>query len=270
MEQSHGSLIRAIGATPTAKLDPDAPRTAFASPRNGMQELIETLQSHLTGDIRLGQAVTTIGTDRTVHLANGDTLRPEAVILAAPLGKVRIEGLDITPLPVVSSATVTFGYRAEEIEHPLDGFGFVVPSTEPVHVRASTWSSTKLAGRVPDGYALLRVFFGGPVHGSDVDLPDEQLITLAQREIKQIMGIRAEPVISRIFRWRNANPQYEVGHVERLARLNATLPAWLQLAGCTVDGVGIPDCIRQGRDAVKRAVSLQDERVNPEAHKDRI
>src|SRR5205085_10406413 len=125
---------------------------------------------------------------------------------------------------------------ADQVDHPLDGSGFVVASTEHVHVRASTWSSTKLAGRAPKGYALLRVFFGGPIHGGDVDLPDDQLIAMARREIKQIMGIQAQPVISRIFRWRNANPQYEVGHVERLSRLNANIPSWLQLAGCTYDG----------------------------------
>ena len=119
---------------------------------------------------------------------------------------------------------MSFGYREADLPGPLDGFGFVVAANEPTHLLASTWSSTKLAGRAPAGHALLRVFFGGHRHEADVDLSDEAIIALAKSELRQVMKIEAEPVISRIFRWRNANPQYRVGHIELLKQLRRAKP----------------------------------------------
>ena len=97
----------------------------------------------------------------------------------------------------------------------------------------------------------MRVFAGGYRHPKDVDLPDEALIGLARDELAKVMGITAAPLVARVFRWRDANPQYEVGHVERVANLRALCPSWLRLAGCAYDGVGIPDCVRQGREVAR-------------------
>jgi oxygen-dependent protoporphyrinogen oxidase len=161
----------------------------------------------------------------------------------------------LASLKTVSSGTVSLGFRADEIDHLLDGFGFVIPRREPTRIVACTWSSTKLPGRAPEGHALIRVFVGGHGREQDVALPNDQLINLARADLRQIMGIKAEPVISRVFRWPAANPQYEVGHLGRLAQLLADCPPWLFLAGCAYNGVGIPDCVRQGREIAKRATA---------------
>jgi oxygen-dependent protoporphyrinogen oxidase len=268
LENTYGSLIRGLqaraseDAATALPADPDMPRTAFVSLRNGVAELIEGLQARLTGDVRTGQAITYLDPDRTLTTSAGEKLRPDAVILTTPahaagrlVGDAAPEaGRALTAIRSSSSGTVSLGYRAEQIDHPLDGFGFVVPRGE-ARILASTWSSTKLRYRAPHGYVLIRVFVGGHEHPADVDLPEGELVTLAQSELQRILGIRAEPVVSRVFRWRDANPQYEIGHLDRLATLAAQCPPWLHLAGCSYTGVGIPDCVRQGREAARRAAT---------------
>jgi len=271
LERTYGSVIRGMQQTVnSAARDPDAPPTAFVSFKNGMQTLIESLAARLTGDIRTGWRVTHIAADRTVtavHTESGAqaTFKPDAVILSTQAGIAAklLNGLAapsvterLSYFETVSSGTVSLGFRTDQLNHDLDGFGFVIPRSEPTRIRACTWSSTKLAGRAPDGYALLRVFVGGSGREADVALPDDQLIALARADLRQIMGIDAAPVISRIFRWRDANPQYAVGHIERIAQLSGLCPPWLTLAGCSYDGVGIPDCVRQGRTAAQHAATM--------------
>lgn len=261
-ERTHGSVIRGTqNATPPTP-DPAAPNTAFVSPRNGMIELVETLQSRLTGDVRIGQAVSRIDSDRSVILSNGDRLPADVLIVTVPAHAASRMIQPIVPalagklsaITALSSGTVSLGFRRDQVDHPLDGFGFVIPHSESTHIRACTWSSTKLAGRAPDGYVLIRVFIGGFGHEQDVNLPDDQQIALARDALQQIMGIHAEPAISRVFRWREANPQYEVGHLQRVAEMKALSPPWLYLTGCTYNGVGIPDCVRQGRETAQKVI----------------
>lgn len=266
MEHSHGSLTTAMrqAETSPAPLLPGQPRTAFVSLQNGVYELIETLQARLDAHIRLNSPVEKIAADTTIYLASGEKIEAAGIIVTTPTAQAArlLPGVSaelaqtLSGIRTISSATVSFGYREEDLPGPLDGFGFVVAANEPTHLLASTWSSTKLPGRAPAGYALLRVFFGGHRHEADVNLSDEQLLALAKAELRQVMNIKAEPVISRIFRWRNANQQYEVGHLSLLARLRQQSPAWLRLAGSPYEGVGIPACVLQGREAAKQLAEI--------------
>ncbi len=271
LEQKYGSVIAGSRHNKPPAPAPDAPRTAFVSLKNGMQEMIDGIRAKLTGDVRLGQSVAYIEAVKapgnfspTVYLADGEKIEASAIILTVPAYAAAKLMSEIVPelakglatIKTVSSATVTFGYREADLPEPLNGFGFVVASSEPTHLRASTWSSTKLAGRAPQGYALLRVFLGGHRHESDPTLSDEALFALARSELAKIMGIQAEPVISRIFRWIGANTQYEVGHLERVAGLQRLCPPGLFLAGSPYGGIGIPDCVRQGRQIALQALSV--------------
>jgi protoporphyrinogen/coproporphyrinogen III oxidase len=257
MEREHGSLIRALQTQPSA-----APRfkAAFVSPRHGMSTFPAAIAARLTGDVRLNASVAVIHPNRSIQLKSGERLHADGVILTTPTRTAASIIASISPelnmqlslMKANSSATVTLGYRAADLNHPLDGYGFVIPRTEPTHITACTWSSTKLPGRAPDGYALLRVFVGGSgARERDLDLTDPQLIELARRELHTIMGIDAAPVITRVARWKNASPQYAIGHGERVAQLRALCPDWLVLAGAAYDGVGVPDCVRQGRAAAR-------------------
>ena len=258
LERAFGSVIRGMRTAPPAPRDPDLPGSMFVSPRGGMIELTETLRGQLTGDLRLNTPVRRIAPDRTIQLANGDSLRPEGILLSTPVraaGKL-VEAIApeasqaLAAFKTVSSGTISLGFRRDDLP-PLDGYGFVIPRTEPTRITACTWSSTKLAGRAPEGYVLLRVFVGGHGREEDVERSDAELVALARTDLAAIMGIHAHPVLTRVFRWRGSSPQYEVGHLDRVARLRALCPAWVQLAGCAYEGVGVPDCVRQGRQAAQ-------------------
>jgi oxygen-dependent protoporphyrinogen oxidase len=245
---------------------PGQPPTVFVSLKNGVYEMIEGLAAKLGDPIRLNSPVERLDPGKTVHLASGETIEAEAVILTVPTAQAARLTRSIAPelaanlaeIPTLSSATVSFGYREADLPGPLAGFGFVVAASEPTHLLASTWSSTKLPGRAPAGHALLRVFFGGHRHEADVNLSDEALVALAKAEVRQVMQIEAAPVISRIFRWRQANPQYKTGHLARLEEMeNRQTPPWLRLAGSPYRGIGIPDCINQGRTAARSLLGIE-------------
>jgi len=153
-----------------------------------------------------------------------------------------------------SSATVSLGLRRADVPHPLDGFGFVVPRTERRAVFACTFSSVKYPGRAPEGHVLLRCFVGGALNERMLESDDPALIATTRDELRQALGITAEPILTRVARWTKAMPQYHVGHggrVETIERCAAALPG-LHLAGGAYRGVGIADCVRSGEAAAER------------------
>jgi oxygen-dependent protoporphyrinogen oxidase len=137
--------------------------------------------------------------------------------------------------------------------------GFVVPRSLGRPILASTWVSSKWRGRAPEGHVLVRVFFGG-ARGEDVlQRDDDALVRLARSELRGLMALDAEPVLSRVFRFDAASAQMRVGHLAKMRaireRLSAVAPA-VRVAGGGYDGVGIPDCIRQGEEAGRELVLL--------------
>ncbi len=123
---------------------------------------------------------------------------------------------------------------------------------------ASTWSSTKFPGRAPKDHVLIRVFLGGAHREEILQQDDAGLITTVRKELKNIMGIDAEPVVSRAFRWNKANPQYHVGHLDLISKIEneSQKHKGLFLSGAAYRGVGIPDCIQQGMDTAKKIKKL--------------
>ncbi len=258
MEQKYGSLIKGFQQTIPPTAPENGPSSMFVSLPGGVIELVEGLRAALTGPILTGQPVKTLDRAGKVYL-EGQIIETAGVILALParaaLSLTRESFPELTPglenIKTLSSATISFGYKTGDFPNPLDGYGFIVAGGEPSHLIAGTWNSTKLPGRAPEGFELIRVFLGGFRHQADLDLSDPQMVSLARRELKAIMGIEAEPHFSRVFRWQDANTQYEVGHLDRIKQLKAKCPPLLALAGSAFEGVGIPDCIRQGREAAQ-------------------
>ena len=131
------------------------------------------------------------------------------------------------------------------------GRGFVIPRVENRELTAVTWVTQKFSHRAPDGVALVRAFVGRAGREEAVELSDDDLLRLVRRELDEILGIGADPIDARIYRWRRALPQYVLGHLERLEEIDermASMPN-IQLAGAAYRGVGIPDCIQSGRSA---------------------
>jgi oxygen-dependent protoporphyrinogen oxidase len=143
------------------------------------------------------------------------------------------------------------------VPHALDATGYVVPRVERRDVLACTFASSKWAGRAPADVALFRIFLGGVHRAELVQRDDAALVAIARAELRATLGVTAAPRLARVARWEEAMPQYELGHPERVARVQRLLAgrAWLALAGNGYTGVGIPDCIRSGEAAAARALS---------------
>jgi oxygen-dependent protoporphyrinogen oxidase len=157
----------------------------------------------------------------------------------------------------VSTSTVALGFDAGALDKPPFGHGYVVPRVENLPALACTFVSSKWEHRAPEGKALIRVFIGRAGQDSVVELDDASLIEIARDELRQTLGITAEPELTLISRWPQGMPQYTLGHVERVAAIEsavASMPG-LELAGNAYRGVGIPDCIASGEVAAERVVA---------------
>jgi oxygen-dependent protoporphyrinogen oxidase len=284
IEREHGSLVRGMLAQRRQHrtTSGSAQRyTPFVSLRGGIGELVDALTAQFEDvDIRLGTAVSGIEQRESggyrVRLSDGETLEADVLLLATPAG---VSGDLLAPvrsdlaallqaIPYVSSATITLAYRQADIGKLGAGRGFVIPRVENRELTAVTWASSKFPYRAPEGLMLLRAFVGRAGRESAVDLPDDLILRLVREELREILGLTAQPVLSRICRWHQALPQYVLGHLDRLAEIDrelADLPG-LFLLGAAYRGVGIPDCIQSGNQAAERALALLKEQPSETSH----
>jgi len=239
----------------------------FISFRQGNQMLVDALGAALGPRVRLRTKVERLATgDGRFRVGTADEeLEADAVIVALPahraaalLGEAAAEVASaLEAIPYGSAATVTFAYRREQIAHPLDAYGFVVPAIEQKAVLASTWLSRKWPGRAPSGMELIRVFLGGTGRPDAPRWDDDALVAAAREELEELIGASGEPSLVRIDRHLDAMPHYYVGHARRVADIRervASRPG-LYLAGNAYEGVGIPDSVRVGEAAAESAIS---------------
>ena len=164
----------------------------------------------------------------------------------------------MSAIPYSSSITVNLIYDEDQLGRLPDGFGFLVPAVEGRSMLACTFVHRKFLGRTPYGKAVLRAFLGGMKNDALVTAPDAELVATVRRELNEILGERiipssAQPEHAQVSRWPRAMAQYAVGHQERKQRIMSRVAALsgLRLAGNAYDGIGIPDCIRLGRQAAR-------------------
>ncbi len=278
LEQNYGSMIRgmvaAIKNRPLPSLSPSkkaakTKMTYFMSFRNGMAELPDACEQFIGNSIiRKKASVVSIdksGKGYTVHLSNGDSIYADSVISAAPsfdtaplLKDIDKElTIQLKKIEWSSSATISLAFSRKDIKAPLKGFGFIVPKLEKRRVNAATYSSIKFSNRAPDDMLLLRVFLGGGNREDLVSsLDDDGMRKMALEEIDTIAKIKAEPKLTRIFRWFDGMPKYTVGHLDRMAEIdNSTRKhAGLFLTGSSYRGIGIGDCINRAQIAADNAL----------------
>ncbi len=271
-ERAHGSLIRAMRAArkKNAAASTGKAPSAFVSLRGGMDGLVDALARSLgTATVRTRAAVINIaalegkGRRFAVQLASGEVLRADQVLFAAPAYAVAaaLKGLDeriadaLGAFHAASSATVFLAFRREHVSHPLDGVGFIVPHALGRSILAATWITSKWEHRAPEGYVLMRAFFGGARNEAVLAFDDRALVALARSELNVFMGLTHEPLFAKVFRFHRASPQPAVGHLTRFAKVRAMFERWpgLDAAGGGYEGMGIPDCVRQGQDMAARA-----------------
>jgi oxygen-dependent protoporphyrinogen oxidase len=275
MEREHGSLIRAMlrqrrGRPP--EQTSGARYGQFAALRGGMSSLIEALSQQLPAEsISLDSPVCSIlpkqsaGWSIRVAGEHPSRLEADGVIVAAPafraaemLGGVDANLADeLRGIEYASCAVVSLAYRRDQIRHPLDAFGFVVPLAESRHILSCSFSSLKYEGRAPEGTVLLRVFIGGACQSGLNRLPKSQLVELAELELSTLLNIQGEPMMRHITRQTQAMPQYHVGHCQRIAAIDRRLQQFpsLAIAGSALTGVGVPGCIESGQAAAGRVLS---------------
>jgi protoporphyrinogen/coproporphyrinogen III oxidase len=276
MEQKYGCLIK--GFVAQRKMaedmrrkypqDPKNPRTFFNSFVNGMQELPDGMADAAGRDrMRIGVAATRlerVGDGWRVHLDDGDVLDADGVVIAtegwaasdllAPVA-ADLSAL-IATIPHSSSATISLGFDTDELGFSLDAFGVLCPLVEHRALMAATYSSTKWPNRAPKGKALMRGFVGGPHNQAIMAKSDEELIEITTSEMRSILGLKAQPVFGRVYRWVNGMPQYTMGHIDRVERIEkavAGVPT-LGVGGGSYRGVGIANCIESGETAVTKVL----------------
>lgn len=270
VERKYGSLIRGMLAArrmATASNNGSRPRLPmFMTFRGGMRQLVDALVASLScEDLRLQSEVTSLhslnagGPPYEVCTREGPALRADAVILTTPSNVTGplLETVDpdlareLAAIRYVSTAIVSLGYEPQAGIARFDGFGFIIPKTEGRRITACTWSSTKFDGRAPEGHQALRCFAGGPGREEMAELDSDTLLEVVREELADMMGLKAEPSLVRIKRWHKLNPQYDLGHLDRVANLRSRAQSHggLFLAGSAYDGVGVPDCVRQAEEA---------------------
>ncbi|MBI3024802.1 MAG: protoporphyrinogen oxidase [Candidatus Tectomicrobia bacterium] len=270
MERRHRSVILALRrrvAQARGAAAASGPRYAlFLSLAGGMETLVEALRERLLGaSLRCGARATGLrreGGRWRVGLEGGGELEADALCAALPahagsklFGEVspRLSAL-LGGIPYGSVATLNLVFRRDRVAHPLDGMGFVVPAAEGRPLMACSFSSSKFAGRAPEGKVLLRAFAGGARGGEALALAEGELIRRLVEDLRPMLGVSGEPEEALLQRYGRAMPHYTVGHlgrVEEMERLAAELPG-VALAGSAYRGVGIPDCAAGAAAAVAR------------------
>jgi oxygen-dependent protoporphyrinogen oxidase len=274
MECRHRSLVRAALAAKASRNAAAPQPSLFTAMRDGMQRLVQSIIRQLPREaLRCSTRVTALGIRENVwQLTSGEATEDfDQVILALPAyasaklisdlpGAERAVEL-LGEISYTSAVTVVLAYKADCVTLPA-GFGFLVPRSETKRMIACTFVHNKFENRVPQDMALLRVFMGGARDPEAIDLTDAQIVELVRGQLREILKIEAEPRLLRVFKWHKAMPQYAVGHLLRVARLEMHMQRFpgLHLSGNAYHGVGIPDCVRSGRnaaDAIMRRIRSQ-------------
>ncbi len=270
-EQRYGSLIeaarqQALQASAGDRNTSGARYGLFAALRGGLQQLVDRLSHTIASyvNIRLQSSVTKIEKDvgrqrYHVTLADSSQLDADGIIVTAPAHKAAslLAWLDadlaneLRAIEHASSAIVVTGHLAENITHPLSAFGLVIPAIEQRRILAVSFASRKFPDRAPPGQVQLRTFVGGAMQPELFDQTDEQLIQLVKEELAETLGVHGEPLFARVVRYPKAMPQYHLGHVDRVNRIETAIARHpgLVLAGNAYHGVGVPDCIHSGQSA---------------------
>ena len=243
----------------------------FVTLVGGMQELVDRIASRLPeGCVRLHTPIAGLIRDTDKNLwkvttRGNESLEVDAVVLATPsfqtaetIGDVASSAADaLKQITYASTATVSLAFRQKDFPRPLDSFGFVVPAIESRKIMACTFSSLKYPGRAPEGHVLLRGFVGGSLQPELFQDDDATMEKHVRDELASLLGVVAQPVFSRVWRYPNSMPQYHVGHQTRIQQIEAQLAKFpsLALAGNAYHGVGIADCVRTGEEAAERIIN---------------
>ena len=263
MEREYGGLIKAMikkqkeNKRTGEKGRPAGPSGHLTSFRGGLFTLVEHLEKLLAAYIRKGDPAKAIEKNdgRFVIHAASDMHQFDHVIIATPSYCAaallrpfsREVGDNLAQIPYSNLAVACQGYRIADIGRPLDGFGFLVPHSQRLDILGSIWTSVIFPEQAPEGYALFRTMLGGARNNRVIELGEEKLGELAHKNLAQILNIRARPTYQEVIVWKDAIPQYTIGHRDRLTRIQEGLDkiGGIHLAGNAYTGIGLNDAIKR-------------------------
>jgi len=253
MEATRGSLGRAVMGTRAVSVG-----SLFKTLASGLGTMIDTLATYANVKHAEVEIVEPRGAAFAVR-AGGDWTDASNVIFAtpAPAASALIEKVEpelarlLKEIPYSSSVLVTLIFDAAKFDGLRAGFGFLVPKRERDRMAACTFVATKFPHRAPDDRIILRCFFGGIGDEAILGESDDSMITIAREELRRILSLTAAPLLTTVSRWPRSMAQYTVGHGARIQEIKTRAAGHpgLHLAGNAYDGIGIPDCVRTGRQA---------------------
>ena len=265
LEQDYGSLLKALfsirrqrkreqGAKAASKVSA-SPAGTLNSFTEGIQTLTDCLASKLGERLRTGEAVQGISklAQHYQVVSTKATYDADILIIAIPayVAAVLFEEIDqsiaqyLEAIPYPHVSVVCLGYQKTQVQHPLNGFGFLVPHKERRKILGTLWDSSIFTNRASEDTVLLRTMIGGAQFPEMADLKTDQLQDIVLDELNSILGLRGDPQMVRIYRWPRAIPQYLLGHQARLQAISNRLKAHpgLFLTGNAYHGIGMNDCI---------------------------
>ncbi|NJK44865.1 MAG: protoporphyrinogen oxidase [Pleurocapsa sp. SU_196_0] len=276
LEREGGSLVRGMlkrrSKSKAQKTAVQVPRAI--SFRNGVGTLIDALEAKLRSqsncEIRFNARVTSLearGDTQQLRLESGEVLTADAVILAcpAPVSASLLEGhapdaaRALRALRHLSIGTLALQYPTAALEAHRAVRGLMIPRSSERAIDAVLFTGFKMPSRVTRETTLLRVFFGA-ARPDLVTMPEPELLAVVQAELRTTLELEAQPLAWQVFRWAESFPSLEVGHLERVAAAERVVPNGVLLAGASYYGLGVPDCVRQGRDAAERAAHITTKR----------
>jgi protoporphyrinogen/coproporphyrinogen III oxidase len=268
VEQKHGSLILGMKrSTPKPKPEKTSSKGIFQTLKTGLQSLVEEIENRLEpGSVIKGIRVENVekqGQHYRITLSNGEVLAADSIVVAAPHQAVPAMFSQyeffapFNQMPATSVATVALAFPETAIQQDIDGTGFVVSRNSDYTITACTWTHKKWPHTAPKGKVLLRCYVGRAGDEAIVEQADDEIVKVVMDDLNKIMNINELPEFSIVSRWKQAMPQYIVGHKERLERIKEKMAEQLPgvfLAGSSYEGLGLPDCIDQGEEAVKKVL----------------
>ena len=283
LEQEYGGLLKAMiklarqkkaerkaGKQVASAAGPGGILTSFV---DGIQELTDSTMSRLNGEVKTGVAASTIKQvdgGYEIALDNGETIDADVVVAAVPayhlakmIGEMSVVLADILKAILYAPMNVVcFGYEREKIAHDLNGFGYLIPKKEGCSILGTLWDSSIFPNRAPEGHVMLRSMMGGATNPEAIDLSDRHVQDYVMSDLREIMGIDAAPDFVRIFRHKNAIPQYTAGHGQRLLALEDgfhKFPGFF-FTGNAFFGIGLNDCVQASNRAAEKVVGYLERR----------
>jgi oxygen-dependent protoporphyrinogen oxidase len=268
MERRYGSIIAALRAERKKKESGTAGVRygSFLTLKGGLDSLVNALASRIPRqNILMSARVASLSRTNSswcIKTEGKRTVLADAVIIATPAPQAaRLlshifpdSALEISAIKYVSSCIVNLVFERRDIAHKLDGFGFVVPLSEQRTIAACSFSSVKFSGRSPDNQVILRAFIGNATTPELCNLSNDLLLSKVIEDLNSYLGLKSNPLYSWLQRWPHSMPQYEIGHLDRVANIEAAIAdSGIFLAGNAYRGVGLPDCIADGERAANLA-----------------